>query len=324
MPRWAGAAIAVRSCSCWRCCALAGPRAALRLPVALFPHVNFPRIAVNVDAGDRPAEQMVIEVTRPVEQAVRAVPGVRSVRSTTSRGSAESRSTSPGAPTWSPPCCRSSRRSNQILPRLPAGTQLRGAPHGPDRLPGVAYSLTSDSDSPGRAARPRPVPAAARCFRPINGVARVGVHGRRAGGIPRRRRSGAAAGLRPDHATTWSRALSASNVLQAVGRLRGSLQALPGGVRHAHPRPRARSGTRCCSSGAERRWCALEDVATVRPGHRAAMDDASPPTATTPCLLQVYQQPGGNTVQIVAGHQGARWRDCRAQAARGRADRQLV
>lgn len=59
------------------------------LPVALFPQVIFPRIVVSLDAGDRPAERMMIEVTFPVEQAVRAVPGVRNLRSTTSRGSAE-------------------------------------------------------------------------------------------------------------------------------------------------------------------------------------------------------------------------------------------
>lgn len=69
--------------------AAAGVVAAFRLPVALFPQVEFPRIAVNVDAGDRPAERMLYEVTIPVEEAVRSVPGVRSVRSRTTRGSAE-------------------------------------------------------------------------------------------------------------------------------------------------------------------------------------------------------------------------------------------
>ena len=35
-----------------------------RLPVSLFPHVNFPRIRVNMSAGDRPAEQMTVQITR--------------------------------------------------------------------------------------------------------------------------------------------------------------------------------------------------------------------------------------------------------------------
>ena len=66
---------------------IGGALTAMILPVALFPNVNFPRIVVNVDSGDRPAEQMVISVTRPAEQAVRSVPGLHSIRSTTSRGS---------------------------------------------------------------------------------------------------------------------------------------------------------------------------------------------------------------------------------------------
>src|SRR5256884_8373546 len=69
--------------------ALAGVVASFSLPVALFPHVDFPRVRITLDAGDRPAEQMAVEVTTPVEEAVRAIPGVRNVRSTTSRGTAE-------------------------------------------------------------------------------------------------------------------------------------------------------------------------------------------------------------------------------------------
>src|ERR1700730_10737631 len=69
--------------------AVAGVVARFSLPVALFPHVDFPRVRISVDAGDRPAEQMAVEVTTPAEEAVRAIPGVRNVRSTTSRGTAE-------------------------------------------------------------------------------------------------------------------------------------------------------------------------------------------------------------------------------------------
>src|SRR5258705_3808428 len=69
--------------------AIAGAFGAFGLPVALFPEVNFPRIAITIDAGDQPAAQMVIQVTRPVEQAVKSVPGLLDIRSTTSRGTAE-------------------------------------------------------------------------------------------------------------------------------------------------------------------------------------------------------------------------------------------
>src|SRR5438067_13230296 len=69
--------------------ALAGTVASVSLSVALFPQVSFPRVRITLDAGDRPAEQMTVEVRTPVEEAVRAIPGVRSVRETTRRGTWE-------------------------------------------------------------------------------------------------------------------------------------------------------------------------------------------------------------------------------------------
>ena len=68
---------------------VAGAGAAFFMPVGLFPNVRFPRIEVTVDAGDRPVDQTETTVTRPVEQALRAIPGVQGVRSVTSRGEAE-------------------------------------------------------------------------------------------------------------------------------------------------------------------------------------------------------------------------------------------
>ncbi|HEV3141616.1 MAG TPA: efflux RND transporter permease subunit [Vicinamibacterales bacterium] len=62
---------------------------ALTLPVAVFPQTNFPRIVIGVDNGVMPIEQMEVSITRPIEQAVRVVPGLQNVRSITSRGSAE-------------------------------------------------------------------------------------------------------------------------------------------------------------------------------------------------------------------------------------------
>src|SRR5436309_4984043 len=59
------------------------------LPVAVFPTTNFPRIIIGVDNGVMPIEQIEVSITRPLEQAVRAVPGLENVRSVTSRGSAE-------------------------------------------------------------------------------------------------------------------------------------------------------------------------------------------------------------------------------------------
>ena len=48
--------------------AVAGIAAAVSLPVGLFPQVSFPRVVVDLSAGDRPAPEMALLVTKPVEQ----------------------------------------------------------------------------------------------------------------------------------------------------------------------------------------------------------------------------------------------------------------
>ncbi len=68
---------------------VAGVFLAFRVPVSVFPETNFPRVVIGVDNGVMPVEQMEVTVTRPIENAVNSVPGLVTVRSTTSRGSAE-------------------------------------------------------------------------------------------------------------------------------------------------------------------------------------------------------------------------------------------
>ncbi len=62
---------------------------ALTIPVAVFPETNFPRVVIGVDNGVAPIDQMLVTVTRPIEQAVNTVPGLERVWSITSRGTAE-------------------------------------------------------------------------------------------------------------------------------------------------------------------------------------------------------------------------------------------
>jgi CzcA family heavy metal efflux pump len=68
---------------------LAGIYAARQVPISVFPETNFPRVVIGVDNGVMPVEQMQVTITRPIEDAVNSVPGLTTVRSTTSRGSAE-------------------------------------------------------------------------------------------------------------------------------------------------------------------------------------------------------------------------------------------
>jgi CzcA family heavy metal efflux pump len=69
--------------------ALLGAYLAFTIPVSVFPETNFPRILIAVDNGVMPIDQMMVTITRPLEEAVNSVPGLQNVRSITSRGSAE-------------------------------------------------------------------------------------------------------------------------------------------------------------------------------------------------------------------------------------------
>ena len=69
--------------------AAAGVYLAFRIPISVFPQTNFPRVVIGVDNGVMPVEQMEVTISRPLEDAVNSVPGLVTVRSITSRGSAE-------------------------------------------------------------------------------------------------------------------------------------------------------------------------------------------------------------------------------------------
>jgi CzcA family heavy metal efflux pump len=68
---------------------LVGAYIAFTIPVAVFPNTDFPRIVIGIDNGVMPIDQMLVVITRPLEEAVNSVPGLQKVQSITSRGSAE-------------------------------------------------------------------------------------------------------------------------------------------------------------------------------------------------------------------------------------------
>src|SRR5947209_16996712 len=67
----------------------AGLYAAWELPIAIFPSTDFPRIVIIIDNGVVPAQQTLVSVTRPVEEAMNGIPAINRIRSTTQRGSCE-------------------------------------------------------------------------------------------------------------------------------------------------------------------------------------------------------------------------------------------
>lgn len=127
---------------------LAGLVSATHVPVGLFPNIDYPRVVVSVDAGDRDAAQMEAEITRPVEIGLRAVPGVTNIRSVTSRGSAEVALNFQ----WGDDMVAAAQSTQgalaTLLPTLPAGTSFNVRRSDPTIFPVTGFALTSDSLRP--------------------------------------------------------------------------------------------------------------------------------------------------------------------------------
>src|SRR6478672_9732904 len=68
---------------------LGGLFAYSKMQTSLFPEITFPKIKVIADAGMQPVDKMMVTVTRPLENAIKLVPALHILRSTTSRGSCE-------------------------------------------------------------------------------------------------------------------------------------------------------------------------------------------------------------------------------------------
>src|ERR1035437_10656930 len=68
---------------------LAGVYAAFKLPSSVFPQTNCPRVVILVENGVMPADEMMSTITRPIEEAMKDIPGSVTVRSATGRGAAE-------------------------------------------------------------------------------------------------------------------------------------------------------------------------------------------------------------------------------------------
>ena len=125
--------------------AVIGVYEALTLPVAVFPTTNFPRIIIGVDNGVMPIEQMEVSITRPIEAAVRSVPGLETVRSVTSRGSAEINLFF----NWNVDMILTLQMVDSAVSRvqrsLPATAQIQTHRLDFSSFPIIGYSLTSDT-----------------------------------------------------------------------------------------------------------------------------------------------------------------------------------
>jgi CzcA family heavy metal efflux pump len=127
---------------------LGGILGALRLPVSLFPHINYPRVLVSIEAGDRDPAQMEAEITRPVEIALREVPGVTQIRSTTSRGAADVGVNFDWGEDMVAANLATQGALATLLPDLPPGTRFSVRRSDPTIFPVLGFALTSRSLDP--------------------------------------------------------------------------------------------------------------------------------------------------------------------------------
>jgi len=275
--------------------ALAGLVSAFGLPVGLFPQISFPRVVVDLDAGSRPADQMALLVTRQVEQAVRGVPGVQEVRSTTTRGTAQISIDFGWGRDMTASTLLVDAAVQAALPNLPAGTAYTVRRLDPTVFPIISYALTADTLSPVALrdfVQFRIVPLLSS----IPGLARVGVQGGEAAELEVE----ADPHLLAAHGLSLAdlgAAISAGNLLSSVGQVADRKRLfLLLSDRSLHG---ARDVADLVVHGGSGGIVRVRDVATVRPGvvpnYIGVEEDGRPAV-----LFLVYEQPDGNAVQVAA------------------------
>jgi CzcA family heavy metal efflux pump len=265
-----------------------------RLPVGLFPNIAFPRIAVTIEAGDRPIEQMDSVITRPLAQAVRAVPGVINLRSTTSRGEAELQIDFPWGSDMNLNLQRTQGAIAQATAALPAGVTFTIRRMDPTVFPVAAYSLTSSTIGPVALRRYADL-TLTPLLTAIPGVAKVDSAG---GGVGEYQVVADPAALRAyglAEADVVS-ALAAANVLTAAGKIedRGKLYLTLDDSALMSAAQIEAVVIKSAGGGVVR----LGDVAQVRFTSAPAFSRVTA-DGRNAVIVQVYQQPSGDTVRIV-------------------------
>jgi CzcA family heavy metal efflux pump len=122
---------------------VAGGALAMRgLPSSIYPPLQFPRIVIVAHSGTLPPQSMSLIVTRPIEQAIMAVPGIDRVRSRSLRGAAEISAQFDPSTDMIVALQAVQNRVAEINNELPAGTELQVERMTPELFPVFILSLT--------------------------------------------------------------------------------------------------------------------------------------------------------------------------------------
>ena len=126
---------------------VAGVWAALRLPSAIYPELQFSRIAVVAEGSSLGARQVVFAMTQPLEEAVGVVPGVTRVQSRSIRGASEISVTFSPSTDMAYALQQTQARVNQVRNDLPPGLNVQVERLSPALFPIISYNLEGGSPS---------------------------------------------------------------------------------------------------------------------------------------------------------------------------------
>lgn len=201
--------------------ALVGVYLAVSIPVAVFPNTDFPRIVIGVDNGVAPIDQMLVTVTKPIEEAVNSVPGLQKVTSITSRGSAEVDLFF----NWNSDMILTLQRVDAVVarlqPELPPTAKVETHRLTFAVFPIIGYSLTSDTVPPNKLWEIATYDLKPRLNR-LDGVATVIIQG---GRVPEFQ-------VTPDPARLHAAGITVPDILEAIRRT--NLIDSPGLIEHEH------------------------------------------------------------------------------------------
>ena len=274
--------------------ALVGGYLAFTIPISVFPSTDFPRIVIGVDNGVMPIDQMLVTITRPMEEAVNSVPGLQKVTSITSRGSAEVDLFFE----WNSDMILTLQRIDAVVARLQAElpSTAKVETH---RLtfavfPIIGYSLTSDTLPPNKLWEIGTYDLKPRINR-LDGVATVIIQG---GRVPEFQ-------VTPDPARLLTAGITIPDILDAIRRT--NLVDSPGLIEHNHqlvlglvsgqvrtPEQIAQIVVKNSPAGVPIRLGDISSIApSVAPTYTIVTADGKPAV-----LLNVNRQPESNTLAV--------------------------
>lgn len=274
--------------------ALVGGYFAFTIPVSVFPSTDFPRIVVGVDNGVMPIDQMLVTITRPLEEAVNSVPGLQKVTSITSRGSAEVDLFFD----WNSDMILTLQRVDAVVARLqaelPPTAKVETHRMTFAGFPIIGYSLTSATLPPNKLWEIATYDLKPRINR-LDGVATVIVQG---GRVPEFQ-------VTPDPARLLTAGITVPDILDAIRRT--NLVDSPGLIENNHqlvlglvsgqvrtPEQIAQIVVKNTAAGVPIRLGDISSIApSVAPTYTIVTADGKPAV-----LLNVNRQPESNTLAV--------------------------